>query len=101
MQLTRFERTQIALRHLLIHSDNFGPVRSRRVVKERVTPSCVCIGQGQPGAGKGEALLGVHKLVPATANHTTIPDAAALEALQESTLGAPGLSWQAGSYAVL
>jgi hypothetical protein len=79
-----------------------APVRSRHVMNNRVTPSCVCIGQGQPGAGKGEALLGVHNLVPATANHTTIPaDAAALEALQESTLGTPGLSWQAGFYAVL
>jgi hypothetical protein len=68
-------------------------------MKKRVTPSFVCIGQGQPGAGKGEALLGVHKLVPATANHTTIPaDAAALKALLENTLSAPGLSWQAGSY---
>lgn len=79
-------------------------VRSRHVMKKRVTPFFVCIGQGEPGAGKGEALLGVHKLVPAMANHTTIPaDAAALKALQDntSTMGAPGLSWQAGSYAVL
>lgn len=55
-------------------------------MKKRVTPFFVCIGQGEPGAGKGEALLGVHKLVPAMANHTTIPaDAAALKALQDNT----------------
>ncbi|KAG1897197.1 CHAT domain-containing protein [Suillus fuscotomentosus] len=72
-------------------------VRSRQTMKKRVTPSFVTIGQGQPGAGKGKALLAVdselelvHKLVPATAKHTTISgDAAtragALEALQENT----------------
>ncbi|KAG1771928.1 CHAT domain-containing protein [Suillus placidus] len=55
------------------------------------------IGQGQPGAGKGKALSAVdselelvHKLVPATANHTTISgDAAtragAFQALEENT----------------
>ncbi|KAG1897262.1 CHAT domain-containing protein [Suillus fuscotomentosus] len=72
-------------------------VRSRQTMKKRVTSSFVTIGQGQPGAGKGKALLAVdselelvHKLVPATAKHTTISgDAAtragALEALQENT----------------
>ncbi|KAG1850075.1 CHAT domain-containing protein [Suillus tomentosus] len=72
-------------------------VRSRQIMKKRVTPSFMTIGQGQPGAGKGKALLAVdselelvHKLVPATAKHTTISgDAAtrigALEALQENT----------------
>ncbi|KAG1827878.1 CHAT domain-containing protein [Suillus variegatus] len=72
-------------------------VRSRQIMKRRVTPSFMTIGQGQPGAGKGKALLAVdselelvHKLVPATARHTTISgDAAtragALEALQQST----------------
>ncbi|KAG1773740.1 CHAT domain-containing protein [Suillus placidus] len=72
-------------------------VRSRQGMKRRVTPSFVTIGQGQPGGGKGKALLAVdselelvHKLVPATANRTTISgDAAtragALEALQENT----------------
>ncbi|KAG1788957.1 CHAT domain-containing protein [Suillus plorans] len=72
-------------------------VRSRQTMKKRVTPSFVTIGQGQPGAGKGRALMAVdselelvHKLVPATAKHTTMSgDAAtragALEALQENT----------------
>jgi CHAT domain-containing protein len=72
-------------------------VRSRQLMKKRVTPSFVAIGQGQPGAGKGKALLAVdselelvHKLVPATAKRTTISgDAAtragALKALEENT----------------
>ncbi|KAG1897206.1 uncharacterized protein F5891DRAFT_1243127 [Suillus fuscotomentosus] len=54
-------------------------VRSRQTMKKRVTPSFVTIGQGQPGAGKGKALLAVdselelvHELVPATAKRTTI-----------------------------
>jgi CHAT domain-containing protein len=66
-------------------------------MKKRVTPSFVTIGQGQPGAGKGKALLAVdselelvHKLVPATASQNTISgDAAtragALKALEEHT----------------
>ncbi|KAG1830683.1 CHAT domain-containing protein [Suillus subalutaceus] len=72
-------------------------VRSRQMMKKRVTPSFVTIGQSKPSAGKGKALLAVdselelvHKLVPATANCTTISgDAAtragALEALQQNT----------------
>jgi CHAT domain-containing protein len=72
-------------------------VRSRQLMKKRDTPSFVAIGQGQPGAGKGKVLLAVdselelvHKLVPATASHTTISgDAAtragALEALEANT----------------
>ncbi|KIK33775.1 hypothetical protein CY34DRAFT_813374 [Suillus luteus UH-Slu-Lm8-n1] len=72
-------------------------VRSRQLMKKRVTPSFVAIGQGQPGAGKGKALLAVdselelvHKLVPATASHNTVSgDAAtragALKALEENT----------------
>ncbi|KAG2341559.1 TPR-like protein [Suillus weaverae] len=72
-------------------------IRSRQMMKRRVTPSFVAIGQGQPGAGKGKALSAVdselelvHKLVPATANHTTISgDAAtragALQVLEENT----------------
>ncbi|KAG1773304.1 CHAT domain-containing protein [Suillus placidus] len=72
-------------------------VRSRQLMKKRVPPSFVAIGQGQPGGGKGKALLAVdselelvHKLVPATAYRTTISgDAAtragALEALQQNT----------------
>ncbi|KAG2108781.1 CHAT domain-containing protein [Suillus cothurnatus] len=49
-------------------------VRSRQMMKKRVTPSFATVGQGQPGAGKGKALLAVdseleliYKLVPATA----------------------------------
>ncbi|KAG1824300.1 CHAT domain-containing protein [Suillus variegatus] len=72
-------------------------IRSRQLMKKRVPPSFVAIGQGQPGAGKGKALLAVdselelvHKLVPATVNRTTISgDAAtragALSALQQNT----------------
>jgi CHAT domain-containing protein len=72
-------------------------VRSRQMTNRHVTPSFVAIGQGQPGTGKGKALLAVdselelvHKLVPATASRTTISgDAAtragALEALEENT----------------
>ncbi|KAG1775510.1 CHAT domain-containing protein [Suillus placidus] len=72
-------------------------VRSRQMMKKRVLPSFVTIGQGQPGKGKGKALLAVdselelvRKLVPATANSNTISgDAAtragALEALQQNT----------------
>jgi CHAT domain-containing protein len=72
-------------------------VRSRQLMKKRVTPSFVTIGQGQPGVGKGKALLAVdselelvHKLIPATASRTSISgDAAtragALEALEDST----------------
>jgi CHAT domain-containing protein/tetratricopeptide (TPR) repeat protein len=72
-------------------------VRSRQMMKKRVAPSFVTIGQGKPGAGKGKELLAVdselelvQKLVPATANRTTISgDAAtragALKALQENT----------------
>ncbi|KAG1747023.1 CHAT domain-containing protein, partial [Suillus occidentalis] len=72
-------------------------VRSRQITKRRVTPSFVAIGQGQPGAGKGKALLAVdselelvHSLVPATANRATISgDAAtrtgALKALEDNS----------------
>ncbi|KAG1724221.1 CHAT domain-containing protein [Suillus occidentalis] len=72
-------------------------VRSRQLMKKRVHHSFVAIGQGQPGAGKGKALLAVdselalvRELVPATANRTTISgDAAtraeALEALEANT----------------
>jgi hypothetical protein len=53
-------------------------VRSRQLMKRRVPPSFVVIGQGQPGTGKGEALLAVgselelvRKLIPASANRIT------------------------------
>jgi hypothetical protein len=67
------------------------------MMKKRVTPSFAMIGQGQPGAGKGKALLDVdselelvHKFVPATAKHITISGdtatrAGALQALEENT----------------
>ncbi|KAG1775530.1 CHAT domain-containing protein [Suillus placidus] len=72
-------------------------IRSRQMMKQRVPPSFVAIGQGQPGAGKGKALLAVdselelvRELVPATANRTAISgDAAtragALQGLEENT----------------
>ncbi|KAG1790638.1 uncharacterized protein HD556DRAFT_1389628, partial [Suillus plorans] len=71
-------------------------IRSRQLIKKRVPPSFVAIGQGQPSAGKDKAFLAVdselelaHKLVPATANRTTISgdkatQACALEALQQN-----------------
>ncbi|KAG1857676.1 CHAT domain-containing protein [Suillus subalutaceus] len=67
------------------------------MMKKRVTPSFVAIGQSSPGAGQGEALLTVdselelvRKLVPATANSTTLSGddatrAGALDALQRNT----------------
>ncbi|KAG1906836.1 uncharacterized protein F5891DRAFT_1273772 [Suillus fuscotomentosus] len=64
-------------------------IRSRQLMKKRMPPSFVAIGQGQTGhgAGKGKALLAVdselelvHKLVPATANRTTISGGAATQA---------------------
>ncbi|KAG1873966.1 CHAT domain-containing protein [Suillus subluteus] len=72
-------------------------IRSRQLMKKRAPPSFVAIGQGQPGTGKGKALLAVdselelvHKLVPATANRTAISgdaatQAGALDALQQNT----------------
>ncbi|KIK36591.1 hypothetical protein CY34DRAFT_94096 [Suillus luteus UH-Slu-Lm8-n1] len=66
-------------------------VRSRQMMKRHITPSFVAIGQGQPGAGKGTALLTVDsELVPATANRITISGdeatrAGALEALEGNT----------------
>jgi CHAT domain-containing protein len=67
------------------------------MMKKRVTPSFVAIGQSSPGAGQGEALLTVdselelvRKLVPATAKPTTLSGddatrAGALDALQCNT----------------
>ncbi|KAG1807520.1 CHAT domain-containing protein [Suillus subaureus] len=72
-------------------------IRARQMMKTRVTPSFIAIGQGQPGAGQGKELLTVESelelvrsLVPAMANPTTLSgDAAtragALEALQSNT----------------
>jgi CHAT domain-containing protein len=57
------------------------------MMKKRVPPSFVAIGQGQSGAGKGKALLAVdselelvQKLVPATATRTSISGNAATRA---------------------
>ncbi|KAG2085393.1 CHAT domain-containing protein, partial [Suillus discolor] len=68
-------------------------IRSRQLMKKRVPPSFVAIGQGQPGAGKGKALLAidselelVRKLIPTTANCTTISGDAATRAGAHSTL---------------
>ncbi|KAG1752099.1 CHAT domain-containing protein [Suillus lakei] len=72
-------------------------IRARQMMKTRLTPSFVAIGQAKPGAGQGEALLTVESelelvrsLVPATANPITLSGdaatrAAALEALQSNT----------------
>ncbi|KAG2143668.1 CHAT domain-containing protein [Suillus clintonianus] len=73
-------------------------IRSRQMKKKRcVPPSFVAVGQGQPSGGNGKALLAVdselelvHKLVPATANRSTVSgDAAtragALKALEQNT----------------
>ncbi|KAG1722803.1 hypothetical protein EDB19DRAFT_2043952 [Suillus lakei] len=88
-QLTPFGRMQIALRSPAWRI-------SISMMKKCVPPSFVAIGQGQPGA-RGKELLAVdseldlvRKLVPATANRTTISgDAAtragALEALEQNT----------------
>ncbi|KAG2159484.1 CHAT domain-containing protein, partial [Suillus bovinus] len=71
-------------------------VRLRQSMKKHISPSFVAVRQGQPGAGKGKALLAidsefelVHKLIPVTANCTTISgdaatQAGALEALQQN-----------------
>ncbi|KAG2123284.1 CHAT domain-containing protein [Suillus clintonianus] len=73
-------------------------IRSRQMMKKRlVPPSFVAVGQGQPGGGNGKELLAVdselelvHKLVPATANRSTVSGDAAtragtLEALEQNT----------------
>ncbi|KAG1762370.1 CHAT domain-containing protein [Suillus occidentalis] len=72
-------------------------VRSRQLMKKHDTPSFAAIGQGQPSAGKGKALLAVdgelelvRELVPAMAKRTTISGnaatrAGALKALEENT----------------
>ncbi|KAG2068527.1 hypothetical protein BDR04DRAFT_1079298 [Suillus decipiens] len=62
-------------------------IRSRQLMKKRVPPSFVAIGQGQPLAGESKELLAVdseievvRKLVPATVNRTTISGDAATRA---------------------
>ncbi|KAG2094539.1 CHAT domain-containing protein [Suillus cothurnatus] len=72
-------------------------IRSRKMMKKRVRPSFVAIGQGQPRAGKSKELLAVdseielvRKLVPETINRTTISGdsatrAGALQGLEENT----------------
>ncbi|KAG1891856.1 CHAT domain-containing protein [Suillus fuscotomentosus] len=68
-------------------------LESRQLTKKGVPPSFVAIGQGQPGAGKGKALLAVdskleliRKLVPTTAYCITISGDAATRASALSTL---------------
>jgi hypothetical protein len=72
-------------------------IRSRQMMKKRVTPSFVAIGQSSPGSGQGEALLAVdselelvRKLVPAMVNPTTLSGddatrAGALDVLQRNS----------------
>ncbi|KAG2139400.1 CHAT domain-containing protein [Suillus cothurnatus] len=72
-------------------------IRSRQMMKTSVTPSFAVIGQSEPGAGQGRALLTigselelVRKLVPTAANPTTLSGddatrAGALDALQHNT----------------
>ncbi|KAG2364434.1 CHAT domain-containing protein [Suillus spraguei] len=72
-------------------------IRSRQMMKTRRTPSFVAIGQSELGAGQGEALKAidselelVRKIVPVTANPTTLSGdnatrAGALDALQHNT----------------
>ncbi|KIK36499.1 hypothetical protein CY34DRAFT_510615 [Suillus luteus UH-Slu-Lm8-n1] len=72
-------------------------IRSRQMMKTRITPSFAAIGQSEPGAVQGKALLTVdselelvRKLVPTTADPTTLSGdnatrAGALDALQENT----------------
>ncbi|KAG1824272.1 hypothetical protein EV424DRAFT_719826 [Suillus variegatus] len=85
-------------------------IRSRQLMKKRVPPSFVAIGQGQPGAGKGKALLACRQRsssssissVPATANRSTISGdeatrAGALSALQQNTWVHLACHGQAGS----
>ncbi|KAG2348055.1 hypothetical protein BDR05DRAFT_996353 [Suillus weaverae] len=72
-------------------------IRSRQMMKTRVTPSFAAIGQSEPGAGQGEALLTIDselelvcKLVPTTTNIVTLSSdkatrAGALDALQRNT----------------
>jgi CHAT domain-containing protein len=72
-------------------------IRSRQMLKKRISPSFVAIGQSKPGAGQGKELLTVdseldlvRELFPATANPTTLSGdgatrAGALEALRQNT----------------
>ncbi|KAG2339945.1 hypothetical protein BDR05DRAFT_839717, partial [Suillus weaverae] len=73
-------------------------IRSRLMMKTRGTPSFAAMGQSEPGAGQGEALLTIDselelvcKLVRMTANTTTLSGddatrAGALDALQRNSL---------------
>ncbi|KAG1845745.1 hypothetical protein C8R48DRAFT_816881 [Suillus tomentosus] len=86
-------------------------IRSRQLIKKRVPPSFVAIGQGQPGAGKDKALLAVDSATMSLSllissflhhyfwrqSHTSM----CTRSLAAEYLGAPCLSWQAGPYAVL
>ncbi|KAG2125128.1 hypothetical protein DEU56DRAFT_962919 [Suillus clintonianus] len=68
-------------------ADRSGKEPSREMMKNPATPSFVAVGQGQPGGGKGKALLSVdselelvHKLIPATDNCSTLLGDAATRA---------------------
>ncbi|KAG1883298.1 hypothetical protein F4604DRAFT_1677644 [Suillus subluteus] len=105
LRLTPFERKQMdvggnyawKMSIFVLTRQHSALIRSRRMMKTHVTPSFAAIGQGSPGVGQGEALLTidselelVRKLVPTTANHTTLSGddatgAGALDTLQRNT----------------
>ncbi|KAG1809161.1 CHAT domain-containing protein [Suillus subaureus] len=62
-------------------------VRSRQLMKKRVPPSFVTIGQGQPGAGKGKHswLLTANSSFRTTISGDAATRASALKALQQNT----------------
>ncbi|KAG1862770.1 CHAT domain-containing protein [Suillus subalutaceus] len=90
-QLTPFERRQTDV------GGNYAWKTSTSMMKTSVTPSFAVIGQSEPGAGQGKALVTidselelVRKLVPTTANPITVSGddatrAGVLDALQRNT----------------